>query len=76
VNAQSDILIGGPHLAAQAFREGLIDEFHLCIVPVLVGGGKRSLPRGIHLELDLLEGRGFNNGMIHLCCQTRYAIDA
>ena len=69
----SDIVIGGPHLAAQAFREGLIDEFHLCIVPVLVGGGKRSLPSDIRLELDLLEERRFNNGMIHLRYQTRQA---
>ncbi len=72
----SDIVIGGPHLAAQAFREGLIDECHLIIAPVLVGGGKQSLPSGVRLELDLLEERRFSNGMVHLRYQTRPVKDA
>ena len=65
-SAGHDILIGGPDLAAHAFRSGLIDECHLFLVPILVGGGKRFIPNNIHLELELLEERSFGNGMVFL----------
>ena len=39
-----DILIGGPALATLAFRAGLVDECHLFLVPIIVGGGKRLFP--------------------------------
>jgi len=61
-----DILIGGPALAAHAFRAGLVDECHLFLAPIVVGGGKRSLPDHVRLELELLEERRFGNGMVHL----------
>jgi len=64
--ASQDVLIGGPELAAHAFRERLVDECHLFLVPVVVGGGKRALPEDIFLELDLLEERRFGNGMVYL----------
>lgn len=63
---ERDILIGGPNLAAHAFRAGLIDEYHLFLAPILVGGGKQSLPDKVRLELRLLEERRFGNGMVHL----------
>lgn len=63
---EHDILIGGPELAAHAFRWGLIDECHLFLAPVIVGGGKRSLPDNIRLDLELLEERRFGNGMVFL----------
>ncbi|GAC1557144.1 MAG: dihydrofolate reductase family protein [Herpetosiphon sp.] len=66
-----DILIGGPDLATHAFRAGLIDQCHLFLVPIVVGGGKRSLPRDIRLDLELLEERRFGNGMVHLRYRTR-----
>jgi riboflavin biosynthesis pyrimidine reductase len=50
-------------MAAQAFEAGLVDERHLFIAPVLVGGGKRSFPYGVHLKLELLGRRRFGNGM-------------
>ena len=64
--AGSDLAVGGPDLAAHAFRAGLVDECHLFVVPIIVGGGKRSLPEDVRLELELLAERRFNGGMVHL----------
>jgi dihydrofolate reductase len=61
-----DILIGGPELAAHAFRSGLIDECHLFIIPLIVGGGKRTIPDNIRLDLELLDERRFGNGVVFL----------
>jgi dihydrofolate reductase len=63
---EQDILIGGPELAAQAFQSGLIDECHLFIAPIILGGGKPSLPHAVRLELELLEERRFGNGVVYL----------
>jgi dihydrofolate reductase len=64
--ARHDITVGGPTLAAEALRSGLVDECHLFIAPVVVGGGMRSLPDDVRIELDLLDERRFANGMVHL----------
>lgn len=69
-SVEQDILIGGPELAAHAFRSGLIDECHLFVTPILVGDGKRGLPANVRLELALLDERRFGNGMVFL----RYGI--
>jgi dihydrofolate reductase len=69
--AEHDILIGGPELAAHAFRAGLIDECHLFLTPIIVGGGKRSLPGNVRLELELLEERRFGSGVVFLRYRTR-----
>jgi dihydrofolate reductase len=69
--AERDISVGGPELAAQAFRAGLVDECHLFVVPMVVGGGKRSLPNDVRLKLELLDERRFGNGMVHLHYRTR-----
>ena len=65
-NSQSDISIGGAELAGQAIAAGLVDECHLFLGPVLVGGGKRALPSGVHTDLELLDQRRFRNGVIYL----------
>ena len=65
-SARSDISIGGAELAGQAIAEGLVDECHLVLVPVLVGGGKRALPAGVHAELELLDERRFRSGVVYL----------
>lgn len=65
-SATSDLMVGGPNLAAHAFKAGLVDECHLFIVPVLVGGGKPSLPIGTRTELELLDERRFGNGVVYL----------
>ena len=69
--AQHDILIGGPELAAHAFQSGLIDECHLFLTPIIVGGGKPSIPDHVRLELELLEERRFSNGMVYLRYRAR-----
>lgn len=63
--ADLDISIGGPGLAQHAFRDGLIDEVHLFVFPVLVGGGKPGLPRDVRVDLELLDERRFGNGVVH-----------
>jgi len=65
-SAQGDLGVGGPELAAHAFRAGLVDECHLFLVPILVGGGKPALPDDVRLELDLLDERRFGNGTVFL----------
>ncbi|MDB5043266.1 MAG: bifunctional deaminase-reductase domain protein [Candidatus Eremiobacteraeota bacterium] len=69
--ANRDITVGGPELAAQAFEAGLVDEFHLFFVPVLVGGGTSSLPANVRLNLELLDERRFRSGVVHLHYRTR-----
>jgi dihydrofolate reductase len=69
--AGADLTVAGPGLAAQAFRAGLVDECHLFLVPVVVGGGKPSLPHGVRLKLELLDERRFGNGMVYLRYRTR-----
>ncbi len=64
--AARDIAIGGPTLAAEAFRAGLVDECHVFVVPIVVGGGTASLPAGVRLELELLGERRFAGGVVHL----------
>ncbi|HEX6586034.1 MAG TPA: dihydrofolate reductase family protein [Solirubrobacterales bacterium] len=65
-SAGSDMIVGGPSLAAHAFKAGLVDECHLFVAPIVVGGGKQSLPEDVRLELESLEERRFGNGMVHL----------
>lgn len=69
-NAERDIAVAGPELAAQAIRAGLVDEFQMRICPVVIGDGKRFFPGGARLDLELVEERRFRNGEIFV----RYAI--
>jgi dihydrofolate reductase len=66
VRAVRDLSVGGPELAAQAIEAGLVDELHLFLSPIVVGGGKQSLPDGVRLELELRSERRFGNGVVHL----------
>jgi dihydrofolate reductase len=66
-----DISVGGPDLAAQAIEAGLVDEYHLFVTPIVVGGGNRSLPDSVRVELELLDERRFGNGVVHLHYRTR-----
>jgi dihydrofolate reductase len=69
--AGGDLIVGGPELAAQAFKAGLVDECHLFVTPMVVGGGKRSLPDNVRLKLELLDERRFGSGMVYLYYRTR-----
>jgi dihydrofolate reductase len=69
-SAERDITVGGPDLAAQAIRAGLVDELQLFVAPVVVGGGKQSLPDDVRLELELLDERRFGSGVVYLRYRT------
>ncbi|WP_127581697.1 dihydrofolate reductase family protein [Paenibacillus koleovorans] len=62
----ADITIGGPELAGQAMSAGLIDECHLLLNPIALGGGKRALPDNLRMRLELLGEHRFRSGVVHL----------
>jgi dihydrofolate reductase len=64
--ADRDLSVGGPDLARHAFAAGLVDEVHLFVSPVVVGGGRPGLPRGVRVDLELLDERRFGNGVVHM----------
>src|SRR3989441_3089874 len=64
--ASRDLSVGGPHLAAQAISAGLVDELHLFVVPIVVGGGTRALPEHVRVKLRLLDERRFAGGVVHV----------
>jgi dihydrofolate reductase len=70
-SAERDITVGGPDLAAQAFRSGLVDRCQLFLTPVLVGGGKPALPENVRLDLDLVNEHRFENGVVFLDYRVR-----
>ena len=61
-----DLSVGGPDLAAQAIRAGLVDEIHLFLAPIVVGGGTQALPNDVRVKLELIAERRFAGGMVHL----------
>ena len=69
--AGRDLTIGGPELAAQAISAGLVDEYQLFLTPHVVGGGKKSLPDNVRLNLELLDERRFRGGVVYLNYRTR-----
>ena len=70
-SAERDISVGGHDLAAHAFRAGLVDECQMFVAPIVVGGGKRSLPEGVSVNLELLDERHFEGGMVYLHYRTK-----
>jgi dihydrofolate reductase len=70
--AERDISIGGPHLAAEALKAGLVDELQLLLTPVIVGGGNAALPSRLRLQLELLDERRFKSGVVYV----KYAVGA
>jgi dihydrofolate reductase len=65
-SSPTDISIGGGELAGVAIAAGLVDECHLFLSPIVVGGGKRMLPDNLRAQLELLDTRRFNHGTVHL----------
>jgi dihydrofolate reductase len=72
-NQERDMTVGGPNLAAQALKAGLVDECQLFLTPVVVGGGKPALPDNVHLELELLSECHFRSGVVFLRYRTSMA---
>ena len=64
--SDKDVDIGGPHLAAEAIKAGIVDEYHQIIVPQLIGSGNYWLPKDVESKLKLVDLRKFENGFVHL----------
>jgi dihydrofolate reductase len=69
--ATAEISVGGPNLAAEALGNGLVDEIHFFVVPMVVGGGNRALPEGVRLALELVDEHRFGGGAVHLHYRVR-----
>jgi riboflavin biosynthesis pyrimidine reductase len=69
--ADADLTVGGPTLAAEALRAGLVDELQQFVNPVIVGGGTGWLPDGIRADLELLDEHRFGGGVVCL----RYRVE-
>ena len=65
-DATRDVAVGGPVLAAHAIRVGLVDEYHVSVAPIIVGSGNPYLPGKVRVNLELIDERGFDNGMVHV----------
>ena len=64
--AGHDLAVAGPDLAGQAIEAGLVDEYHLFLAPVIVGGGKQMLPDNLRVDLELRDERRFDSGFVFL----------
>jgi dihydrofolate reductase len=71
MKADGELLVGGAELASHAFAAGLVDEVHLYLAPVILGGGTRALPNGIRTRLELTDERRFDNGTVYV----RYRVE-
>lgn len=69
--ADRDLLVGGPHLAAQALAAGLVDELVLYVWPFLLGGRNPALPTDVQAHLELIHEHRFTNGVLHLRYRVR-----
>jgi dihydrofolate reductase len=70
-SSDRDLSVGGPGLAAHAFRAGLVDEVQLYLAPVVVGGGTRFFPDDVRVDLALTDTRRFANGMVFVRYRVR-----
>ena len=64
--SEHDINIGGAELAGLALEADLVDECHLFLNPVIVGGGKPAFRAALRRSLELVETRRFDTGVVHL----------
>lgn len=64
--SNKDFDISGPHLAAEAIKAGIVDEYHQILVPVIIGSGNYWLPKDVQVNLELVDVRKFENGFVHL----------
>ncbi|MEV5967357.1 dihydrofolate reductase family protein [Kribbella sp. NPDC051952] len=69
-STDADISVGGAELGGQALKANLVDECHLFLTPVLVGGGKSVFPADLHTRLDLVDEHHFRSGVVHLHYRT------
>lgn len=62
-----DLAVGGPTLAAEFIRRGLVDEYRLVVHPIVLGAGTPFFPPLQEpLQLSLVESRRFTSGVLYL----------
>lgn len=69
--SETDIAVAGPELAGQALRDGLVDEIHVVIHPVIIGAGRSALPDGVKINLELIDQRRFENGTVYMAYRVK-----
>jgi dihydrofolate reductase len=69
-SSDTDLSIGGSDLAGQALAAGLVDDVHLYVAPITVGGGKPVFPGDAQTSLELVEVGRFRRGSVHLHYRT------
>ena len=72
-SSERDLSVGGAALAAAAIAAGLVDELHLFVNPIVVGGGKPALPDGVRVPLELMDEHRFDSGVVYVRYGTRGA---
>lgn len=75
-HSEHDISVGGADLAGQVIKAGLVDEYHIVLTPIMVGGGKQFLPDDVRVKLQLVDERRFGNGMVYLHYRTDAPVTA
>lgn len=64
-------ICGGASIVRQLMQDGLIDRFHISIIPILIGSGIRLFEAfGKEVRLNLLENRAYN-GIVELIYENR-----
>lgn len=62
-----NILTDGSSQLVQAMLESdLVDELHLLVYPIVLGGGKRVLPDGLHQTFTLTSAKPYPSGVVGL----------
>jgi dihydrofolate reductase len=57
---------GSSQLVHTLLEHDLVDELHLLLYPLALGGGKRLLPAGLHTTFTLLSARPYPSGVVGL----------
>jgi len=61
------IITDGSHkLVHTLLQHDLVDELHLLLYPLILGGGKRLLPEGVHTTFRLQEAKPYPSGVVGL----------
>lgn len=66
LSSEHDISIGGANLASQAIEAGLVDEMHMFVTPVTVGGGTPAHPEHWNSKFEQVSVDHFASGVVHL----------
>jgi dihydrofolate reductase len=57
---------GSAALVSWLVEQGLVDELHLLVHPIVVGHGKKLFEGGATVPLELVSSTTFDNGVLHL----------